>query len=135
MNEIRLDRIDLNLLVTFDVLMSERSVTRVADKLAQDAVGYQPRSQIGCESSLAITLMVSVWVDRMEPSPFAVKLIDDVRPILSEIKRVVAPRAPFDPSSSTQSFCRAMPDFPGLVSAVIARAQAEAPDVGSTGCR
>lgn len=127
MNEIKLDRIDLNLLVTFDVLMSERSVTRVADKLHKtpSAISHalnRLREQLGDP------LMVRMG-DRMEPSPFALRLIDDVRPILREIKRVVAPRAPFDPSSSTQRFCLAMPDFPGLVSAVIARAQAEAPDV------
>ena len=127
MNEIKLDRIDLNLLVTFDVLMSERNVTRAADKLHKtpSAISHalnRLREQLGDP------LMVRVG-DNMEPSPFALKLIDDVRPILREIKRAVAPRAPFDPSSSTQTFCLAMPDFPGLVSAVIARAQAEAPDV------
>lgn len=33
MNEIKLDRIDLHLLVTFDVLMTEQNVTRAADQL------------------------------------------------------------------------------------------------------
>ncbi|MCT8328877.1 LysR family transcriptional regulator [Albidovulum sediminis] len=125
MNEIELDRIDLNLLVTFDVLMSERSVTRAADKLHRtpSAISHalnRLREQLGDP------LMVRVG-DRMEPGPFALGLIDDVRPILREIRRVVAPRIGFEPSSSTQGFRLAMPDFPGLVSAIIARAQAEAP--------
>lgn len=127
MNEIKLDRIDLNLLVTFDELMTERNLTRVADKLNKtpSAISHalnRLREQLGDP------LLVRVG-DRMEPSPFALGLIEDVRPILREIKRVVAPRPPFDPSSSTQSFCLAMPDFPGLVSAVIARAQVQAPGV------
>jgi DNA-binding transcriptional LysR family regulator len=63
----------------------------------------------------------------MEPSPFALRLIEDVRPILREIKRVVTPQTPFDPSSTTHSFCLAFPDFPGLMSTIIGRAQAQAP--------
>jgi DNA-binding transcriptional LysR family regulator len=65
----------------------------------------------------------------MEPSPFALRLIEDVRPILREIKRVVTPQTPFDPSSTTYSFCLAFPDFPGLMSTIIGRAQAQAPGV------
>lgn len=125
MNEIKLDRIDLNLLVTFDVLMTERNLTRVADKLHKtpSAISHalnRLREQLGDP------LLVRVG-DRMEPSPFALKLIEDVRPILLQIKRVVAPQVSFDPFSTTQCFCLAMPDFPGLVSAIIARAQSEAP--------
>lgn len=127
MNEIKLDRIDLNLLVMFDVLMTERNVTRVADKLHKtpSAISHalnRLREQLGDP------LLVRVG-DKMEPSPFALRLIEDVRPILREINRVVAPQAPFNSSSSTQCFCLAMPDFPGLVSAIISRVQAQAPGV------
>jgi DNA-binding transcriptional LysR family regulator len=127
MNEIKLDRIDLNLLVTFDVLMTERNLTRVADKLHKtpSAISHalnRLREQLGDP------LLVRVG-DRMEPSPFAVKLIEEVRPILLEIRRVVAPPLQFDPATTTQSFCLAMPDFPGLVSAISVRAQSEAPRV------
>lgn len=127
MNEIKLDRIDLNLLVTFDVLMTERNVTRAADKLHKtpSAISHalnRLREQLGDP------LLVRVG-DRMEPSPFALRLIEDVRPILREIRRVVAPRASFDPSSTTESFCLAFPDFPGLMSTIIGRAQAQAPGV------
>jgi DNA-binding transcriptional LysR family regulator len=127
MNEIKLDRIDLNLLVTFDVLMTERNVTRVADKLHKtpSAISHalnRLREQLGDP------LLVRVG-DRMEPSPFALRLIEDVRPILREIRRVVTPEAAFDPSSTTQSFCLAFPDFPGLTSTIIGRAQAQAPGV------
>ena len=127
MNEIKLDRIDLNLLVTFDVLMTERNLTRVADKLHKtpSAISHalnRLREQLGDP------LLVRVG-DRMEPSPFALKLIDEVRPILLEIRRVVAPPLQFDPATTTQSFCLALPDFPGLVSAISARAQSRAPGV------
>jgi DNA-binding transcriptional LysR family regulator len=127
MNEVKLDRIDLNLLVTFDVLMNERNLTRSADKLNKtpSAISHalnRLREQLGDP------LLVRVG-DRMEPSPFALRLIEDVRPILREIKRVVTPQAPFDPSSTTHSFCLAFPDFPGLTSTIIGRAQAQAPGI------
>ncbi|MES2845059.1 MAG: LysR family transcriptional regulator [Pseudomonadota bacterium] len=127
MNETKLDRVDLNLLVTFDVLMTERNVTRTADKLHKtpSAISHalnRLREQLGDP------LLVRVG-DRMEPSPFALRLIEDVRPILREIKRVVAPQPPFDPSSTSHCFCLAFPDFPGLTSTIIGRAQAQAPGV------
>ena len=42
MNEIDLRRLDLNLLVVFDALMAERSVTRAAERLGrtQSAVSH-----------------------------------------------------------------------------------------------
>jgi DNA-binding transcriptional LysR family regulator len=69
MNAFELDRIDLNLLVTFDALMTERNVTRVADKLHKtpSAISLalnRLRDQLGDP------LLVRVG-DRMEPSPFA----------------------------------------------------------------
>ncbi len=127
MKEIKLDRIDLNLLVTFDVLMTERNVTRAADKLFKtpSAISHalnRLREQLGDP------LLVRVG-DRMEPSPFALRLIEDVRPILLELKRVVTPQGPFEPESSTETFCVAFPDFPGLAATVIGRAQAQAPGI------
>lgn len=65
----------------------------------------------------------------MEPSPFALRLIEDVRPILREIKRVVTPQTPFDASSTTHSFCLAFSDFPGMTSTITGRAQAQAPGI------
>ena len=52
MNEIDLKRIDLNLLVVFEALMSERSVTRAAERLGrtQSAVSHalaRLRQQLG----------------------------------------------------------------------------------------
>jgi Bacterial regulatory helix-turn-helix protein, lysR family len=52
MNEINLAHLDLNLLVTFEVLMTEGSVTRAADRLArtQSAISHslaRLREQLG----------------------------------------------------------------------------------------
>ena len=86
MSEIQLHRLDLNLLVTFEVLMDEGSVAGAAEKLGKtpSAVSHalaRLREQLGDP------LMVKVG-GRMQPSPFALTLIDDVRPILRSIQRV-----------------------------------------------
>ena len=64
----------------------------------------------------------------MKPSPFALQLMDDVRPILRNIQRVLSPREAFVGQRSTRTFRLAVPDslmsvFPPLWS----RIQNEAP--------
>ena len=127
MHEIDLRRIDLNLLVVFDVLMAERNVTRAAERLArtQSAVSHalaRLREQVGDP------LLVKVN-GRMTASPFAERLIEDVRPILSGIRRVLAPPRPFDPATSTRTFRVTLPDItPSLFPRLAARVRAEAPE-------
>jgi DNA-binding transcriptional LysR family regulator len=121
MHDIDLRRLDLNLLVTFEVLMTERSVTRAAERLnrTQSAVSHalaRLREQVGDP------LLVKMG-GRMTPSPFAERLIDDVRPILRSIQRVLMPPQPFDAATSTRTFRIAVSDiaptlFPRLMAAV-----------------
>lgn len=128
MNDIELGRLDLNLLVTFEVLMTEGSVTRAAARLRRtpSAISHslaRLREQIGDP------LLVKIG-SGMAPSPFARKLVEDVRPILRSIQRVVAPPEPFDPATSKRGFRLAIADFvPTLLPRVIAEAQRCAPGV------
>ena len=128
MNEIDLRHLDLNLLVTFDVLMTERSVTRAAARLSrtQSAVSHalaRLREQVGDP------LLVR-YGGRMAATPFAESLIEDVRPILRNIERVLAPPAPFDPASSTRTFRLGISDFvPSLFPRIMASVLREAPNV------
>ena len=128
MNDIELGRLDLNLLVTFEVLMTEGSVTRAATRLRRtpSAISHalaRLRDQIGDP------LLVKVG-SGMAPSPFARKLVADVRPILRSIQRVVAPPEPFDPATSTRVFRLAIADFvPTLLPKVISEVQRGAPGV------
>jgi DNA-binding transcriptional LysR family regulator len=127
MNEIQLHRLDLNLLVTFQALMDARSVTIAADKLGKtpSAVSHA----LGrLREQLDDPLMIKVG-GKMQPSPFALQLIEDVRPILRSIQRVVSPPQPFDPAKSRRIFRLALPTMPGLMSRVFERISAEAPDV------
>jgi DNA-binding transcriptional LysR family regulator len=128
MNEIDLTRLDLNLLVTFEVLMTEGSVSRAAVRLArtQSAVSHslgRLREQLGDP------LLVKVGRG-MSPSPYAQKLIEDVRPLLQSIQRIIAPPEPFEPSTSKRVFRLAIADFaPTLLPRVIAEVRRQAPGV------
>jgi DNA-binding transcriptional LysR family regulator len=109
MHEIDLRRIDLNLLVVFDTLMAERSVTRAAKRLArtQSAVSHALARLRG---QLDDPLLVKSG-GRMRASPRAEELAEEVRAILAATRRVLAAPVPFDPRSSTRTFRVAFPDL------------------------
>ncbi|MCU9847447.1 LysR family transcriptional regulator [Defluviimonas sp. WL0024] len=118
---------DLNLLVVFEVLMETRSVTVAADRLGktQSAISHalaRLRQQLGDP------LLVKVG-GRMHPSPYAEVLIEDVRPILRGIRRVIAPRDLFDPATSDRVFRIAIPTLTRLIAEVSARVARESPHV------
>jgi DNA-binding transcriptional LysR family regulator len=128
MHEINLGRLDLNLLVTFEVLMTEGSVTRAAARLGrtQSAVSH---SLARLREQLGDPLLVKIG-SGMAPSPFAQSLIEDVRPILRSIQRIVSPPEPFDPTTSQRVFRLAIADFvPTLLPRVISEVQRLAPSV------
>jgi DNA-binding transcriptional LysR family regulator len=128
MNEIDLRRLDLNLLVVFEVLMTEGSVTRAAARLGrtQSAVSHalsRLRQQLGDP------LLVKTG-GGMTPSPYAQKLIEDVRPTLRTIQRIVSPPQAFDPATSRRVFRAAIADFvPTLMPTVISEVLRRAPGV------
>ncbi|MBR0757926.1 LysR family transcriptional regulator [Bradyrhizobium jicamae] len=126
MNEIDLRRFDLNLLVVFDVLMIERNVTRAAERLGrtQSAISHslsRLRSQFGDP------LLIKGGV-RMQPTAFALDLIEQARPMLSGIQRVLSPTQAFDPKRSQRVFRVAAPDFAlTLFAELLKRVRSEAP--------
>lgn len=89
MKEINLGHLDLNLLVTFEVLMRVGNVTRAADELGrtQSAISH---SLSRLRDQLGDPLLVKAG-GKMSPTPFAIKLIENIRPILQSIQHVVAP--------------------------------------------
>ena len=127
MNEIDLHRVDLNLLVVFEVLMETRSVTATADKIGrtQSAVSH---SLSRLREQLGDPLLVLVG-GKMQPSPFAEMIVEDVRPLLRGIRRVISPRNLFVPASSERVFRIAMPTVTKVIAEVSARVEAEAPRV------
>ncbi|MEA2845623.1 MAG: hypothetical protein QOG78_904, partial [Rhodospirillaceae bacterium] len=128
MNKIDLRRFDLNLLAVFEMLMRERSVTRAAERLGrtQSAVSH---SLSRLRDQLGDPLLIKGG-RRMEPTAFALEFIEQVRPLLRGIERVLSPRHRFEPASSRRIFRLAAPDFAlALFTDLLADLRAEAPGV------
>ena len=126
MNEIDLRRFDLNLLVVFEVLMAECSVTRAAERLGrtQSAVSH---SLSRLREQLGDPLLIK-GLGRMQPTAFALELMEEARPILRSIQRALSPRHAFDPATSRRLFRFAAPDFArALFTSLLARVRSEAP--------
>lgn len=109
MNQIDLRRVDLNLLVVFEMLMLELSVTRAALRLGrtQSAISH---SLSRLRDLLGDPLLIK-GARRMEPTAFALDLFDQARPILRSIQRALSPRHAFEPATSRRVFRLAAPDF------------------------
>jgi len=109
MSQIDLRNFDLNLLVVFEVLMSERSVTRAAERLGrtQSAVSH---SLSRLREQLGDPLLTKAGA-RMQATALALDLIEEVRPMLGGIERVLSPQHVFDPGNSRRVFRLAAPDF------------------------
>jgi LysR family transcriptional activator of mexEF-oprN operon len=100
--------VDLNLLVTFDVLMRERHVTRTAHVLgvsqaATSAALARLRRLFGDE------LFVRTR-DGMLPTPKAKEIAPRIRWALRELSAVLVEEPVFDPADSTRTFVLAMSD-------------------------
>jgi DNA-binding transcriptional LysR family regulator len=94
--------IDLNLLVAFDALLSERSVTRAAQRL-----GLSQPAVSNALSRLRDLLNDRVLVRTgrgMEPTARALELADPIQQFLSGVRQALAPPAFFNPQTSTQRF-------------------------------
>ena len=128
MHQIDLRAFDLNLLVVFEVLMIERSVTRAAERLGrtQSAVSH---SLARLRSQLGDPLLIKAGV-RMQPTAVALELMEQARPMLRGIERVLAPRHVFDPATSQRVFRVAAPDFTlSLFASLLARLRSDAPGI------
>jgi DNA-binding transcriptional LysR family regulator len=126
MNEIDLRRFDLNLLVVFEILMAECSVTRAAERLGrtQSAVSH---SLARLREQLGDPLLIK-GPGRMQPTAFALEFIEEARPILRSIQRALSPRHAFDPATSRRLFRFAAPDFArALFTSLLASVRREAP--------
>ena len=108
--------------------MIERSVTRAAERLGrtQSAVSH---SLARLRSQLGDPLLTKGGV-RMQPTAVALELIEQARPMLRGIERVLAPRHVFDPATSRRVFRVAAPDFTlSLFASLLARLRSDAPGI------
>src|SRR6187402_2750963 len=107
--ERRMAGLDLNLLVTLDALLDERSVTRAARRLhlSQPAVSVQ----LG-KLRLALQDPLLVPGPRgMSPTSLASSLEGPLREALQRLAQVIAPAGPFEPAQAGVTWRVAASDY------------------------
>lgn len=123
----RFHNLDLNLLVSLDALLNERSVSKAANRvfLSQSAMSdalARLRSYFNDE------LLVQVG-KTMVPTPMAQSLVRPVRDVLIQIQAIAASSPDFDPAKSTRRITIMCSDYTAsvLMTRVMPRLAAEAP--------
>jgi len=129
MNRNDLRRVDLNLLIVFETLMHERSVTRAAEKLflGQPAI------------SAALARLRALFDDplfvrtgrSMEPTARAQEIFGHLSPALDSISTAISRASDFDPATSTSVFRIGLSDEVefALLPPLLRRLRTEAPGV------
>lgn len=127
---------DLNLLIVFDAVMQERSVTRAGSR-----IGLSQPAMSHALNRLRYMLKDELFIrspEGMVPTPRAELLAQPLRNALSEIQLAVEPTA-FDPAASDRRFTLAVNNYaavvlaPPLVAAVAAAAPAVRLDLRPSG--
>jgi len=109
----RLNKLDLNLLIALDALLTERSVTRASQRLrltpsALSSALARLREYFDDE------LLVQVG-RKMAPTPRAESLHDAVRDVLVRIDSTIAMQPKFDPASTDRRFRIFLSDYTQFV--------------------
>jgi DNA-binding transcriptional LysR family regulator len=105
--------IDLNLLVAFDALMAERSVTRAGTR-----IGRTQPAMSAALSRLRNLLKDELFIrspNGLQPTPRALDLAEPLGHALAEIQRTLEFTQGFDPSTSAVSFSLGLSDHPTFV--------------------
>jgi DNA-binding transcriptional LysR family regulator len=105
--------IDLNLLVAFDALMAERSVTRAGVR-----IGRTQPAMSAALSRLRALLGDELFVrgpDGLQPTPRALDLAEPLGHALAEIQRTLEFTQVFEPASSTATFSIGLSDHAAFV--------------------
>lgn len=128
-DHINLARLDLNLLVALDALLTERGVTRAADRvgLGQSAMSHnlaRLRALFGDE-------LLTRGPEGMRPTPRALALAEPVRAALAQIQALLSRDEAFDPSTAERTFRVGLSDSTEvlLIPALLDRLREGAPGV------
>ncbi|MEV7098635.1 LysR family transcriptional regulator [Amycolatopsis sp. NPDC051045] len=108
-----LGTLDLNLLVTLDALLQQRSVTRAAEQvgLSQPAVS----AQLGRLRRHFHDELLTRVGNTSRLTPLAVQLKERVRVALAGVDRVFTAAADFDPAATTREFSFVVSDYGAAV--------------------
>jgi len=109
----RFNRLDLNLLVALDALLTDRSITKASERL-----NLSPSATSNALARLREyfddELLVQVG-RRMEPTPRAESLREAVRDVLVRVDSTIAIQPEFDPSTSDRVFRIFVSDYTQMV--------------------
>jgi len=109
----RFNRLDLNLLVALDALLTDRSITKASERL-----NLSPSATSNALARLREyfddELLVQVG-RRMEPTPRAQSLQEAVRDVLLRVDSTIAIQPEFDPSTSDRVFRIFVSDYTQMV--------------------
>ncbi len=123
----RFDRLDLNLLVALDALLTERSVSLAADRicLSQSATS----SALGRLRDYFGDELLIVKGRQMVLTARAEQLVEPVRAVLEQIRTTISVTPPFDPASSDRTVRIMASDYIAevLLASALNDIQAEAP--------
>lgn len=124
-----LRQFDLNLLVAFDCLMQEQSVSRAAERMfvTQSAMSHTLQR---LRQQLDDPLLVKT-PSGMKPTERAMALIEPVRSVLREVESLIRQPEVFDPARSQRRFVMAATDYMDflLIPPLIERIAKEAPGI------
>jgi DNA-binding transcriptional LysR family regulator len=101
--------IDLNLLVVFDALMAERQVTRAGER-----IGLSQPATSNALARLRNLTKDELFVrssGKLQPTPVAIALFQQIKPALSQIQTALSPPQTFDPMTSDRVFNIGMNDY------------------------
>lgn len=128
-DHVDLTRIDLNLLVALDALLSERGVTRAAARIG---IGQSAMSSSLARLRLLFgDELLTRAPEGMRPTPRALALAEPVRTLLRQVQSLVRRDAVFDPRTVTRTFTIGLPDSAEVLLGprLLAYLRAEAPGI------
>ncbi len=104
-----LRQLDLNLLIALDVLITEASVTKAAERLdlSQSAMSYSLKK---LRTILDDDILIRTSRE-MEVTPYARQISDRLRQILEEIQATLLEKEAFNPATSSETFRIATSDY------------------------
>src|SRR5215510_10472742 len=105
---VNLARVDLNLLVHFDALLTERSVTRAAARvgIGQSAMSHN----LARLRELFSDELLTRGPEGMRLTPRAVTLLEPVQAMLAQVEALVSREQTFDPATALRTFRFGLPD-------------------------
>jgi DNA-binding transcriptional LysR family regulator len=129
MRNLTLSSVDLNLLLIFEAVLNQRSVSRAAERLnlTQSAVSHSlARLRVIMDDPLFVRTRAG-----MEPTAFAGSIAARVTGVLGEIQGIFTTDRAFEPALSRQRFAIGMTDYLGFVvmPALARRLNQDAPHV------